>query len=202
MKLKDYRTIFSVVGLIGVLLIVTPALACFFPFPNREHFSQLYIWGSKNSTENYPFNIVAGQNYSVYLGVRNHVGSSVYYVLYVKFGNQTDQFPGNTTGTSSPLQPLYEYRFLLQNNKAWESSLNFSVSDVSFSGNRSSIGKLLVNDFVFYIKKPAIWDTVNHGFYYQVFMELWTYNIYSGLVEFNNRAVSLNLNLTLPSISS
>ena len=57
--------------------------------------------------ENYLFNVAIGQNYSVYVGVGNHMGSSVYYVLYAKFSNQTDQMPNVTAGTPNPLQPLY-----------------------------------------------------------------------------------------------
>ena len=106
MKLEDYKLIFVAVGLIGVLLIASPALGGVIRLSGGEQFSKLYLLDPDNMAENYPFNIVAGQNYSVYVGVGNHLGSSAYYVLYVKFGNQTDPLPNATLGTPSSLQPL------------------------------------------------------------------------------------------------
>jgi hypothetical protein len=71
--------------------------------------------------KNYLFNIVAGQNYSVYVDLGNHLGALTYYILYVKFGNQSDQMPTTVLGTHSSLHPLYEYRISIQDNKNWES---------------------------------------------------------------------------------
>jgi uncharacterized membrane protein len=143
MKLEGYKLVFVVVGLIGVLLIATPALADFIRPPGGEQFSELYLLGPNQMATNYPSNIVAGQNYSVYVGVGNQLGSSAYYVLYVKFGNATDQMPNDALGTPSSLPPLYEYRFSIQNSVNWESLLNFSVSSASISlrylDTRSSI---------------------------------------------------------------
>lgn len=44
----------------------------------------------------------------------------------------------------------------------------------------------------------AIWNSNSTTFTYQLFFELWNYNIQKGSVEFNNRFVSLHLNLTEP----
>ena len=98
MKLEGYKLIFIAVGLIGVLLIATPAIADAIHLPGGEQFSELYLLGPNQMAANYPSNIVVGQNYSVYVGVGNQLGSSAYYVLYVKLGNQTDQLPNNTLG--------------------------------------------------------------------------------------------------------
>ena len=143
MKLEGYKLFFVAVSLIGVLLIATPALTDLIRFPGGEQFSELYLLGPNQMAENYPSNIAVGQNYSVYVGVGNYLGSSAYYVLYVKFGNATDQMPNDALGTPSSLPPLYEYRFSIQNSVNWESLLNFSVSSASISlrylDTRSSI---------------------------------------------------------------
>jgi hypothetical protein len=97
---------------------------------------------------NYLFNIAVGQNYSVYVNVANQLGSSAYYVLYVKFGNATDQLPNNTLGTSSPLQPLYEYRFSIPDGMNWQSLLDFSVSNAAIQGNNSQINTTNKRDSV------------------------------------------------------
>jgi len=184
------------VGLIGVLLIASPALADVIHLPGGEKFSELYLLGPDHMAENYPFNIVAGQNYSVYVGVGNHLGSSAYYVLYVKLGNQTDLLPNATPGTPSSLQPLYEYRFSIQESMNWESPLTFSVSNASISGNNSQINTLQLNGDAFNVDKPAMWDSNSTTFTYQLFFELWRYNIQSSSIQFDNRFVDLQLNLT------
>ena len=197
MKLAGYKLVFVAVGLIGVLLIASPALAGAIPgLPGGEQFSELYLLGTDQMAENYPFNIVTGQNYSVYVGVGNQLGSSAYYVLYVKLGNQTDQMPNATLGTPSSLQPLYEYRFSIQDSMNWESLLNFSVSNASISGNNSQINTLQLNGVAFNVDKPAMWDSNSTTFKYQLLFELWLYNVQTGSVEFNNRYVNLQLNLT------
>ena len=146
--------------------------------------------------ENYPYNIAVGQNYSVYVDVANQLGSSAYYVLYVKLGNATDQMPNNTLGTPSPLQPLCEYRFSVQDGVSWESPVNFSVSSASISGINSQINTLQINNVPFNVDKSAMWNSNSTTFRYQLFFELWIYNVQTGSVEFNSRFVDLQLNLT------
>ena len=196
MKLGDYKLIFIAVGLIGVLLIASPAIAGAIPVPGGEKFSELYLLGSNQMAENYPYNIAVGENYSVYVNVGNHLGSSAYYVLYVKLGNQTDQLPNNTLGTTSPLQQLYEYRFSIPNSQNWTSLLTFSVPNASIQGNNSQINTLKINDVTLNVEKPATWNSNSTTFTYRLFFELWLYNGQTGSVEFNNRYVSLQLNLT------
>jgi hypothetical protein len=196
MKLNDYKLIFVAVGLIGVLLIATPALADVLQLPGTEQFSQLYLLGPGQMAENYPFNIKADQNYSVYVGVANQMGSSVYYMVYVEFMNQTDQLPNATAGMPSSLQPLYEYRFAVQDGESWESPLTFSVSDTSFLGNQSFIKTLTINNDLFDINKPSLWDSNTTTFSYKLLFELWIYDTQSGTISFNNRFVDLQLNLT------
>jgi hypothetical protein len=201
-KLEEYKLLFSAVGLIGVLLIATPALVEVIHLPGGEQFSELYLLNSNGMAENYPYNIVVGQNYSVIVGVGNDLGSSTYYVLYVKFGNQTDQLPDSTSATSSPLAPLYEYRFFVQDGGTWESPLTFSVTDAYVLGNQSMVKTLTVNGLAFGVDKPAAWDVNSTAFSYQIFLELWIYDAQNNSIQFNNRFVSLQLNLTQIAIPS
>jgi uncharacterized membrane protein len=196
MKLEHCKLIFAAVGLIGILLIASPAIAEAIRFPGGEQFSELYLLGPNHMAENFPYNIGVNQNYSVYVGVGNQLGSSAYYVLYVKLANQSDQMPNDTLVMPSSLAPLYEYRFSIQNGVNWESFLNFSVSSASISGNNSQINTLQINNFAFNVDKPAIWDSNSTSFSYRLFFELWLYNEQLGSFEFNNRFVDLQLNLT------
>jgi uncharacterized membrane protein len=196
MKLGDYKLVFIAVGLIAVLLIASPAIAGAIRLPEGEKFSELYLLGPSQMAENYPYNIEIDRNYSVYVSVGNHLGSSAYYVLYVKLGNQTDQHPNTTHGTPSPLQPLYEYRFSLPDSKNWTHLLTFSVPNATIQATNSEINTLKINGLTFSVDKPSIWNTNSTTFTYRLFFELSTYNGQTGSVEFNNRYVGLQLNLT------
>jgi len=199
MKLEGYKLVFAAAGLIGVLLIATPALADFIRLPSPPggtHFSELYLLGPNHTSNDYPFDIAVAQNYSVYVGVSNQLGSSAYYVLYVKLGNETDLLPNAALGTPSPLQPLYEYRFSIQDGTDWQSLLTFSVSNATISGNNAKINTLQINGVAFNVEKPATWDSKSNTFKYQLLFELWLYSSQYNAISYNNRYVNLSLNLT------
>ena len=196
MKLAGYQLVFVAVCLIGVLLIATPALGGVIRLPGGEQFSELYLLGPEQMASNYPFNVTVGQNYSLYVGVGNHLGSSAYYALYIKLQNQTDFLPNATTGETSPLQPLYEYRFFVQEGKTWEAPLTFSISEASTNANQSLIKRLSINNDVIDVNKIATWDSNTTTYSYTLLVELWAYNIQSNSIEYNNRFVCLRLNFT------
>ena len=196
MKLGDYKIIFIAVGLIGVLLIASPAIAGAIRLPAGEAFSELYLLGPSLMAQGYPSNIAVGQNYSVYVDVGNHLGSSAYYVLYVKLANSTDQLPNTTQGTPSPVAPLYEYRFSIQDGNVWQKLLSFTVTDASTTPTNAQINTLQINDQTINIDKSTTWNSNSSKYSYQLFFELWLYNQQTGQVEFNDRYVNLQLNLT------
>ena len=191
LKFEDYKAVFATLGLIGVLLFASPTLGFVLRLPSGEKFSELWLLGPGHMAEDYPFNVEADVNYLVYVGVGNHMGCSAYYVVYVKFRNQTESLPNATAGTPSPLPPLFEYRLFVEDGKSWEAPLTFS-----FIGNQSVIQSLIVNNVEFAVNKTALWDVENNGYYYQLFMELWIYNVEFQAFEFHNRFVGLWLNMT------
>jgi uncharacterized membrane protein len=196
MKLDDYKLSFVAVGLIGVLLIASPAIAQVIRLPTGEQFSELYLLGPNHMAENYPFNIDIGQNYSTYVVVGDNTGSSAYYVLYVKLLNQTDLAPNASSHMASPLQPLYEYRFSVQDGQRQENPLNFSVSEGSIKDDQSLINKMIINGHLVTINKPSTWNSNSSTFLYQLFFEMWKYNNESNAIEYSNLSVHLLLNFT------
>jgi hypothetical protein len=84
----------------------------------------------------------------------------------------------------------------VQGGQTWEQPLNFSFSQVSLKENQSIVGGLTVNGVTVAVNKPAMWDEGNSGYFYQLFVELWIYNVTSDTFQFNNRFVSLWLNMT------
>ena len=146
--------------------------------------------------EDYPFNVAAGGEYAVYMGVGNHMGSSSFYNVRVKCRNQSEPLPNATVGTSSPLPTLYEEMVFVEDGGTWETSLNFSFTGVSFSGNHCQVKSLRINGFTFDMDKTVLWDEENRGFYYHLFIELWIYWVESDAFEYHNRFVGIWLNMT------
>jgi hypothetical protein len=177
-------------------LFASPVIGLLIKLPAGEHFSELYLLGSKHMAENYPFNVDLSQNNSVFIGVTNHLDSSAYYVLYVKLKNQTDLFPNATNITPSLVSPLFEYRFFAQNGGNCEFPLNFSVSTYAFAENQSFVKVLTINNIAFNVDKSTTWDASSSRFPYQLLFELWMYNVQTHSVEYNNRYLTLQLNLS------
>jgi uncharacterized membrane protein len=192
--------VFAAVGLIGILLISSPALAELIHLPGGEQFSELYLLGPEKMAKNLPFNVVADQKYTVYLGVGNHLGESSYYVCYVKLRNQLEPLPNETAQTPSSIAPLYEYRPLIQNEANWTVPLIFSLSGISTYNNQTLLQSLTINNQKFTVNKIAQFNQDNNGYYYQIFVELWALNSSSNVYEYQNRYVYFWLNAT--SISS
>jgi hypothetical protein len=198
MNLEDYRVVFSAVGLIGVLLFASPALSLVLRWPSGEKFSELYVVGPEYMAIDYPLDVRANESYTVNLGVVNHLGSSAYYGVIVKFRNQSEPLPNSTSGVASPLESLYEYRVFLEDGKSWEAPLAFSFLDVRFSENQSLVEGMMINGVEFNVDKAASWDVNGTGYYYQIFFELWLYDTKADLMQFHNRFVDLWLNMTAP----
>jgi hypothetical protein len=146
--------------------------------------------------QDYPSNIAVGQNYSVYVNVGNHLGSSAYYMLYVKLANDNEQLPITTPSTPSPIQPLYEYRLSIKDDATWQKLMSFTITDATISQTKAQINTLRINDQTLNVDKTTVWDSNSSKFPYKMFFELWLFNEQTGLVEFNNRYVNLQLNLT------
>lgn len=195
MRLEDYKAIFIAVGLIGILIIASPALSLTLSLPLGEPFSEIYVLGPEQQFSNYPYNITEGHNYSITVGVGNHEGSSTYYLMAVKFTNQTELPTNFTAGVPSSLPSLYEHQFLIQDGQTVLKQLTFSISEASFSENQSSIEKLTINGYAFNANTVPEWDASTKGFRCWLLFELWIYNPTTGLLEFSNRFVNLQLNL-------
>jgi hypothetical protein len=192
---NEYKRLFYAVGLIGIILCFVPASLKIVSWPSGEEFSEMYILGPNQLAENYPFNVSAGESYRVYLGVGNHMGSSMYYGVEVKFGNGSEQLPNDTVPSSLPA--VYEYRVFLGDGQVWENPLTFSFSDVfNITQNTNFVGRLSINNVESEVNKTVVWDNASNCFYYQLIVELWRYNQTSDSLLYDGRFVSLWLNIT------
>ncbi|UCE16199.1 MAG: DUF1616 domain-containing protein, partial [Candidatus Bathyarchaeota archaeon] len=176
-NVEEYRTLFIVGTLVSMLVAVVPAFSLFIRIPSgSERFSELWLLGPAHTAENYPFNVSVTEQYRLFVGVGNHLHSSSYYIVYVKFRNQTQQLPNSTMSEPSLLPPLYEYHFVLSNGEVWEAPLTFAIENVVVQQNFSLVQNISINGITFPINYSSSWNSDKNGFYYQMFFELWLYN--------------------------
>jgi len=198
MDLEDYRTVFAVGSLILMLVGASPILSVVIPVSQSgERFSELWVLGPTHVAENYPFNVSIGEEQRVFVGVGNHMGRSAYYLVYVKFRNQTQEGPDSASFSQSPLAPLYEFRFVIADGEKWEQHVFFSIIKASNNESLSNISELLIDNSAFEVNYLATWDSVNRGFYYQLFFELWMYDESVSNFQYQNHFVGLWLNITV-----
>jgi len=162
-----------------------------------ERFSEFWLLGPWRMAEGYPFDVGVDETYSVFVGVGNHMGGSEYYMVCVKFRNSTQSLPDVNGSLPSILPPLYEYRFFVGDGESWESRLTFGFEAVSLVGDVVFVGDIVVDGVVFGVDASAGWDSEFSGFYFQLFFELWRYDVTSQGFRFHNRFVGLWLNMTV-----
>ena len=211
MNLEEYRTMFLVVTLGLALVAAYPALAMVVPFTGgSEEFSEFWLLGPGHTAEDYPFNVGAGEMQSIFVCLGNHMGSSEYYMVYVKFGDSTQlDFDSSKPGS---LPPLYEFRVFVGDEDVWESPVTFGFQNV-FIGDTVlivdnvtmnvpiedavlSVDDVIINGMVFPVDASTSWDSENSGFYFRLSFELWRYDTMLKSFRFHNRVVGLQLNMT------
>ncbi|MCW4024187.1 MAG: DUF1616 domain-containing protein [Candidatus Bathyarchaeota archaeon] len=193
LKLSDYKLVFAATCLIAVLLVASPTVGLIVKLPQGEPFSELFLLDQLQIADNYPYNIDSDVSYTFYAGVTNHLGSSSYYVLYLKLANRDDPLPNSEQGTPSSLAPLYEFRFQVQDGQTWLKPVTFSISNFYSAGNQTTIGRLTINDVQYTVNKQSTFNATQSTYQYVLFFELWLFNPESGSAQFNNRFVSLQL---------
>ena len=198
MSIGDLKLVYVASVAVLSLIIVAPTVMMVVTLPGGERFSELWLLGKNRLAEDYPFNVKVNEAYTVYLGLGNHLGGLEYYMVYVKFRNQTESSPDSLNGTSSVLEPLSEYRVFLGDSEVWEKEITFSFEGIAFDGNVCKISNLVLDGLVLNVDKVAAWDSATNGFYCQLFFELWLYNAAPSGFQYHNRFVGIWLNMTIP----
>lgn len=201
MNLQEYKTILLVITGVLVLLVASPALQRLLVLPQTEFFTELWLLGPEYKAENYPFNITRNENYTVILGVGNHLGRCAYYLIQVKFRNQTQPAADSFNRTHSSLPSLYNITAFVADKETWEKPLVFSFDYAQNTYNETLLYvrfySLTFNDAMLDLEDyTAIWDSQKEGFFGNLFFELWIYNDAVGNFQYHERFVSLRLNMT------
>lgn len=197
MSLEEYRTVFLAASLALIMIVAFPTLSkVMFFHSSQERFSELWILGPNYMAEDYPFNVQANETYRVFVGVENHEDYSAYYMVYVKFRNGTQLLPNSTVSKPSSLSPPFEFRFLVADGQTWKTPITFAILDASLQNDCMFVGNVSINDVVFSVNSFSMWDPENNGFYYQLFFELWLYDMTSHVFQYHNRFAGIWLNVT------
>jgi hypothetical protein len=172
-------------------------------YPRTEFFTELWILDANHRAENYPFNISFGQSYNVYLGIANRLGSCAYYMVKVKFRNQTQPAPESfgpiENRAPSSLQALYSFPVFAADEQTVERQVNFSFN-YKWNENRSKVFMegLSFNGVMVGMDGYTLdWSRENGGFTGFLFFELWIYNSSVNGFKYHGRFVGLRLNMTV-----
>lgn len=188
MNLDDYRTIFTATTLVLMLIATSPTLAMIVHVPKAsEPFSELWVLSPNHTLEDYPYNITLSEQATFFVGVANHLGRSAYYMVYVKLRNQSQPLPDANTTTPSPVSPLYEFHLFLQDGEMWENSVSFAILNATRANNTAILERVSINDVFFEGNYTADLDAQKHGFFYQLFFELWLYDTSLRTFQYHNR---------------
>jgi len=203
MSLDEYQPLYFTVTFVLALIIASPALSRILVYPRTEFFTELWILDENHRAENYPFNITRNQNYTIYLGLGNRLGYCAYYLVCVKFRNQTQPSPTSfgpiENRTPSPLPSLYNISVFVADEQTLELPLTFSF-DYSHDKNYSRVifKNLKLNSTLLDLSSFTIkWNSTRNGFYGFPFFELWLYNRTSERFQYHGRFVGLWLNMTI-----
>ena len=180
------------------LLVASPALQRLLVYPQTDFFTELWLLGPQHKAENYPFNITRNQNYDVFLGIENHLGHCGYYLVQVKFRNQTQPAADSFNHTPSSLPSLYNIAAFVADKETWELPVHFSF-DYTYDENLTQVifNRLIFNDVALDINgSSAAWYPQKSSFFGNLFFELWISDA-TGNFHYHERFVGLVLNMTL-----
>ena len=200
MNLEEYRTLFAATSLVLILVATVPVIGLVVPFlGSGESFSELWLLDPNHMAEDYPFNITRNHNYSMLLGIGNHLGYCTYYLVEVKFRNQTQSAPNSLNRTPSSLPALFNITAFVADEGIWELPLTFSF-DYKYNETLSQVEfyNLTLNGVALDMMNYTVaWDSKNNGFFGNLFFELWLYDMTSQSFQYHDRFVGIWLNVTV-----
>ena len=206
MDIKEYGLLFWVAVAVFSLLVASPFLSKVLVYPRTEFFTELWILDANHRAESYPFNISRNQNYTIYLGIGNRLGYCAYYMVQVKFRNQTQPAPTSfgpiENRVPSNLTSLFNITAFVADEQVWEMPITFSfdygynatLSRVEFSGLTLNGVWLNMSDYM------ISWDSEKSEFRGFLFFELWLFNASANVFQYHGRFVSLRLNMTVETV--
>jgi hypothetical protein len=198
MNLRDYKIVIFVVTAVVALFVASPAIQKLVALPQGEAFTELWLLGSGHMAEGFPYDVVSGESYNIYLGTSNHLGHLAYYSVQVKFRNSTQPGPSSLNRTASSLPALCSLNAFVGDNETWEMQVSFGF-DYSYDSASSKVNfnKLLFNGAGVGLGGSSSWDSNKTVFFGDLIFELWVFNDTVGGFQYHERYVDLKFNMTV-----
>ena len=115
-----------------------------------EIFYSLATLGAEGKAQSYfpnnDINIALEENIYWYLYIYNHVGKTSYISLRLKVLNSTMEPPNSTLCRPSPYPTVYEINRIIMDNETLILPLNWSINEINFKDNKTSIELITIND--------------------------------------------------------
>ncbi len=197
MGLEQYKAFLLVVTAVSALLVASPALEQLLVAPQTDYFTELSVFGQYHNAT-YPYKIMAGENYRLYLDVVNHLGSCAYYIIEMKFRNQTQSAPDSFNHTASDLPSLGNISFLVADNGTLELPIDLVFQ---YNVDETMIDQVDMQDITLNgatinaYGTTIVWNHEKKGFYGNLFFELLRYNDTANAFQYHQRYVSLWLKM-------
>ena len=202
MNLSEYKVFFIVVTAVVALFVASPVLSRVLVYPRTEFFSEMWLLGPNHKAEGYPYNISRGQNYTVFLGIGNQLGYCAYYVVEVKFRNETQSTPSSfgpvENRTPSSMPSLFNISAFVADEQNWELPLAFSFDyEVSLDRSQVIFHNLTLNNEILGLEGySTAWNSTRTVFFGNLMFELWIYNAQATALSYHGRFVDLKFNMT------
>ena len=198
MNLQNYRIVFIVAILLAALFVASPAIQAVLVYPSAQSasFSELWLLGPEKKAENYTSTISPNENYTIYLGVANQLGSCAYYRVDVKLCNSTQQLPSSFNRTSSIQPSLYSMNLIVPDKGSLEMPVSFSFN-YTFDEFLYQVNfvDLKFNGLPLNLEGYTVAWTPQSVFSMDLIFELWMYNSTTNAFEYHERYVGLHLNI-------
>ena len=197
MGLQQYKVLLLVVTAVSALFIASPALQQLLVIPQTDYLTELSLMGPYHNAT-YPSNVAVDENYHIYLNVENHLGSCSYYIMQMKFRNQTQSAPDSFNHTNSDQPFLGSISFFVADKGTLELPINISFQykiDENIT-DQLDMQTITLNGTVLNANRITIaWDSQRKGFYGNLFFELWIFNGTVNAFQYHQRYVSLWLKM-------
>jgi uncharacterized membrane protein len=196
--LQQYKISLLIVTVVLALFVASPALQQITAVPQTDHITEFSVLGSYHNAT-YPYNVTDGQNYHLFFDVSNHLGYCAYYVIQVKFRNETQSAPDSFNYTNSDQPSLGDITFFVADKEAVEIPVDISLdyNHNPYNASYVDVNGIAVNGEELNANSVSIaWNPLKTGFYGNLFFELWIYNNTEQALQYHQRYVSLWLNMT------
>lgn len=195
--LQQYKALILIAMAVLALLVASPVISQFLVAPQTEYLTELSLFGPYHNAS-YPFNVTSDDVYPFYLTVSNHLGSSAYYQIQVKFRNPAEPAPDSFNHTFSDLPSLCNITFFVADKSSFELPLNVSFHYQANPLLREvNMNDIIVNGYWLNASSTSVpWDSQKSAYLGNLFFELWLFNNTINDFQYHQRYVSLWLNMS------